>query len=941
MAVIDSKKLLPPSKKGGSIEKQKFLVPIKNISTKKIKGSDLKPVDKEKESSGSLVVVRKKIIKLGNLINNSLLIDQKERSSKRKEDEKSKAEKREKDIEKKVKRNDIKFNLIPSIPGGSIFDVINRFIGFTLLGYLFNKYAEYLPKLLELGKKLEPAVKFIEDFSKNILKGVVGFIEFGYKTYDSIHDSIKKIGGDGAAKTFDEFSKNLNLVLTGAVAAAALTLSTSPNKGKVGPQATVAEAPKVTTSGGRELSKPGIRNPLRQRPKISIAGGSKGIGRFAGKAFGRIPIIGGLVNFLFALWSGEKPGRAAAKAVGSTIGAALGTFVPVPFVGTILGGILGDIVGGALYDTVAGQPKPQAKAQGGVVSRGGRSQVAPKRKIKTTRTKQVKRISPQKTQPGKDVGGKLKIEQLYGTDEPGKRSALRALKKSSEDVKKMKSLGGLPAAMFGAGIDMSLGQRPDRNLANSLGGIFGSVIQSAVDAELNSSFGDISKSLGMANGGVVPSREIGNKLSIGERVGKFISKALAISIESSAARILQNLNREMQLEGTPAGGGGGDDGGPGAGPMVSSDSADFWLLSLISLYENANPQGASDVAQSIYNRMGYSGRTARQLILARNQYEPVGKFGSVSEWNKVVDKESALNHIKKYPGNSASASGLEKVAATLLDKSAQQNSAKWVSNRPDFRSESYEKSNDDMTDDISRYGQTFGFNKGSAYKGKSPVAQRIPSLVKGTVSQPVAKGNILSESQTVVVEGNFRLRQDAAQAYLAMKDAAKKDGINLTLISAWRDSAKQKMLYQAYLEGRGNLAAPPGSSNHERGIAIDLRNGIPWAQKNCNRFGWSNTGMTFSQKEPWHFDYVGGYSPRSTSPTSSTNRGSGRPSLDLPGLGLKRNPRTGIWEKASLAPTQSSAVASLNRNGILNKSTDIILREQDIFFQEVQTTSLA
>ena len=551
MAVIDSKKLLPPSKKGASIEKQKFLVPIKNISTKKITGSDLKPVDKEKESSGSLAVVRKKIIKLGNLINNNLLIDQKDRSTKRKEEEKSKAEKREKDIEKKVKRNDIKFNLIPSIPGGSIFDVINRFIGFTLLGYLFNKYAEYLPKLLELGKKLEPAVKFIEDFSKNILKGVIGFIEFGYKTYDSIHNSIKKIGGEGAAKTFDELSKNLNLVLTGAVATAALVLSTSP-KGKTSPQGTVAGAqgalgkPKPGTDGRPKVTD---RVSGGQKPKISIAGRFKGIARFTGKTFGRIPIIGGLVNFLFALWSGENPGRAAARAVGSTIGSALGTFVPVPFAGTILGGILGDIVGGALYDTVAGQPKPQAKAQGGVVTRGGQSQVTPKRKIKTTRTNQVKRISPQKTQPGKDVGGKLKIEQLYGTDEPGKRSALRALKKSSEDVKKIKSLGGLPAAMFGAGIDMSLGQRPDKNLANSLGGIFGSVIQSAVDAELNSSFGDISRSLGMANGGVVPSREIGNKLSIGERVGKFISKALAISIESSAAKILQNLNREMQLEG--------------------------------------------------------------------------------------------------------------------------------------------------------------------------------------------------------------------------------------------------------------------------------------------------------------------------------------------------------------------------------------------------------
>jgi rare lipoprotein A len=127
---------------------------------------------------------------------------------------------------------------------------------------------------------------------------------------------------------------------------------------------------------------------------------------------------------------------------------------------------------------------------------------------------------------------------------------LRALKKSSEDVKKMSSINGLTGAMFGAGIDMTLGQKPDKKLAKSIGDVFGSVVQNAVNAELNNSFGDISRTIAMANGGVVPTREIGSGLSIGERIGKFISNALAISIESSASRIIQNLNRELNLEGT-------------------------------------------------------------------------------------------------------------------------------------------------------------------------------------------------------------------------------------------------------------------------------------------------------------------------------------------------------------------------------------------------------
>jgi hypothetical protein len=451
---------------------------------------------------------------------------------------------------------------------------------------------------MEFGKVLEPVGKFVEGFAKNILKGVVDFVEFGYKAYDQTRDFVKQIGGEGAEKTFDEFSKNLNLLLNGAIGAAMLIASTEPKKsnnlsGKgggygVGYAAGYAaglasgkgirpgagfrdpgryRAPGQTRAGGFDLEQArkantfassGQKGPLSgisrgfrgaaaqletgtlfkrgagiQKALYNAPGKIKGVmPKGVGKVFGRVPIVGGLLDFAFSLAMGEKPGRAAAKAVGATVGSALGTFIPVPFAGTILGGILGDIVGGAMYDTlVGGSQKPQAKAQGGTVTGSGQSTVAPSRKLKTKPKKTAPKIQSQKTQPGKDAGGKLRIEELYGTDEPGKRSALRALKKSSEDVKKMSSINGLTGAMFGAGIDMTLGQKPDKKLAKSIGDVFGSVVQNAVNAELNNSFGDISRTIAMANGGVVPTREIGSGLSIGERIGKFISNALAISIE--------------------------------------------------------------------------------------------------------------------------------------------------------------------------------------------------------------------------------------------------------------------------------------------------------------------------------------------------------------------------------------------------------------------------
>jgi hypothetical protein len=988
MATIDSKKLLPPSKKTGAIEKQKFLVPLKNISTKKISAGDLRPVDKETPTSENLSIVKRKIVELELLLKDSYTIDKKNAETRRKEEEKKKFEGREKKLESKVKKNQVSSNLIPSIPGQSIFDKINRFIGFTLLGYLFNKYGELLPKLLEFGKVLKPVAEFVEGFAKNLLKGAIDFVEFGYKAYDQTRDFVKQIGGEGAQKTFDEFSKNLNILLNGAIASAMLIASTSPGKpgrpgrpGRMpgGKPSVLPKNAKLASYLGRDAQTKLIerrygndaarmyearkaqgasvsraradvlkRFDKLEGPQRGLAGGtgkgsvlSRGLGKSANRAalkvlgktgtkiakgvFGRVPIIGGLLDFAFSIAMGEDPGRAAAKAVGATVGSALGTFIPIPFAGTILGGILGDIVGGAMYDTLVGnREKPQAKAQGGTVTGSGQSRVAKSRRIKTTTKKTAPRIQPQKTQPGKDAGGKLRIEKLYGTDEPGKRSALRALKKSSEDVKKMRSVNGLAGSMFGAGIDMALGQKPDKKLAKSIGDVFGSVVQNAVDMELNKSFGDISKTIAMAGGGAVPTREIGRSLGIGERIGKFISTALAISIESSASKILQNLNIELNLEGGPPGGDGNGDGsggtsGPGAGPMVSSDSADFWLLSLISLYENSNPQGAADVAQSIYNRMGYSGRNARQIILAKNQYQPVGQYGSVAEWNKVVDKESALNHIKKYPGNAASVAGLEKVAAALLNPSMQQKAAKWVGNRPDFRSVGYEKSNDEMTDDISRYGQTFGFNRGSAYKGKSPVAQRIPSLVKGTVTEegpPGVRGNI--SGPITVVPGikdqqgrPVMFAKPAAEAFAVMMQDAKEQGKPFKgsdIASTYRTPEQNK-------RARGAT-----KSLHLRGLAADIHGTTgSWIRANGRSYGW--VPYDYEGTHGGHYEFIG-----ISKPTQKQGQVKLSPIFD----------RT----QASLAPTQPQSTSIAFANNDARKIVPSYLKEinNNLLIQEVQTT---
>jgi hypothetical protein len=84
---------------------------------------------------------------------------------------------------------------------------------------------------------------------------------------------------------------------------------------------------------------------------------------------------------------------------------------------------------------------------------------------------------------------------------------------------------------------------------------------------------------------------------------------------------------------------------------------------------------------------------------------------------------------------------------------------------------------------------------------------------------------------------------------------AKKDGVNLQITSANRTRAEQEVLYQKYLNGTGNLAAKPGTSNHESGLAIDFTNtpgAFAWLAKNAGRYGLKNL-----KGEPWHYSPSG------------------------------------------------------------------------------------
>ena len=105
----------------------------------------------------------------------------------------------------------------------------------------------------------------------------------------------------------------------------------------------------------------------------------------------------------------------------------------------------------------------------------------------------------------------------------------------------------------------------------------------------------------------------------------------------------------------------------------------------------------------------------------------------------------------------------------------------------------------------------------------------------------------------------------------ALFTAASEQSINLSINSGYRDAASQKQIFndrvsQLGLQEARQTAAPPGYSEHQTGLAVDLggnSNAYSWLKANCWRYGFilrypkGGEEITGYSYEPWHFRYVG------------------------------------------------------------------------------------
>ena len=141
--------------------------------------------------------------------------------------------------------------------------------------------------------------------------------------------------------------------------------------------------------------------------------------------------------------------------------------------------------------------------------------------------------------------------------------------------------------------------------------------------------------------------------------------------------------------------------------------------------------------------------------------------------------------------------------------------------------------------------------------------------------------DLMNITTTYAWGNGFQVRKILWDAYLEMFNAAKENGIYLMINSAYRAYESQEIVFKNYEDSQGTayaetIAARPGHSEHQTGLAIDIfstkntnrktfadTEEAEWLVNNSYKYGFilrypkDKESITGYQYESWHFRYVG------------------------------------------------------------------------------------
>lgn len=185
-----------------------------------------------------------------------------------------------------------------------------------------------------------------------------------------------------------------------------------------------------------------------------------------------------------------------------------------------------------------------------------------------------------------------------------------------------------------------------------------------------------------------------------------------------------------------------------------------------------------------------------------------------------------------------------------------------------------------------RAAETRGPAAGSPTPLPTPAGQPVCLVTKDPsrgLLPGYTPGDLVVLPGRVAASNNIRLRREAADALVALVDAAKAGGQTLYVLDGFRPFGEQERVYKEEVSRFGaaqaaKQVAPPGHSEHQLGLAADMVNPASggelreqfgqepegrWLAANSATYGYlvsypagkeSVTGYVY---EPWHIRYVG------------------------------------------------------------------------------------
>ena len=348
-------------------------------------GGGSKSFKTEKEAA---LEIKTTTIQVATLLKGSYVLEKEQLKNKRKSTEKGKRSTAEGALEKA--KGMVSGFKMPKMPGKGILDTVFGFVSQLIFGTVMIKLMDFLPTI----QKILPTLGKIADgaiwLGGIILETMVNLIHWGYKLVDGMGNMVKGLFGEEGAEKFKTFMTNVKDLITGFLVwkligqkifkavvanikfAFNIAKSIVTNAFKLVNFLTGGLAGKAVNAVGKGLSRVGgaigKRLGLGGAKKLGSSLMKKGVGglmkrgalklfgktfvKAAGKIFGKVPIIGPLIVGIVSLISGEPLGQALFKTFGAAIGGLLGTFIPIPIIGTLLGETIGVFVGDLLYHLI-------------------------------------------------------------------------------------------------------------------------------------------------------------------------------------------------------------------------------------------------------------------------------------------------------------------------------------------------------------------------------------------------------------------------------------------------------------------------------------------------------------------------------------------------------------------------------------------------------------